>query len=78
MSSCHLPAVRQRGEPLQKLGAELLKSTDNSVAEIAVEVGYGSEATFNRAFKREFDCPPAQYRRKQRQKPSTDYADYTD
>jgi AraC-like DNA-binding protein len=48
-----------------KLGAEILQSTEDSVAEIAATVGYGSEAAFNRAFKREFDCPPAQYRRTQ-------------
>jgi AraC-like DNA-binding protein len=46
-----------------KLGAEILQSTDQSVAEVAAAVGYGSEAAFNRAFKREFDCPPAQFRR---------------
>ncbi len=50
-----------------KLGAELLQSTDDSVAEIAAAVGYGSEATFNRAFKRAFACPPAQFRRQQKQ-----------
>jgi AraC-like DNA-binding protein len=48
-----------------KLGAEILQSSEDSVAEIAATVGYGSEAAFNRAFKREFDCPPAQYRRSQ-------------
>src|SRR6185295_2811875 len=47
-----------------KLGAEILLSTDDSVAEVAATVGYGSEATFNRAFKRQFDCPPAQFRRR--------------
>jgi len=46
-----------------KLGAEMLQETDHSVAEVAALVGYGSEATFNRAFKREFRCPPARYRR---------------
>jgi AraC-like DNA-binding protein len=46
-----------------KLGAEILQSTQDSVAEVAAAVGYGSEAAFNRAFKREFDCPPAQFRR---------------
>jgi AraC-like DNA-binding protein len=46
-----------------KLGAEILRSTEGSVAEVADAVGYGSEAAFNRAFKREFDCPPAQFRR---------------
>lgn len=49
-----------------KLGAEILQSTENSVAEIATSVGYGSEAAFNRAFKREFDVPPAQFRRQRR------------
>jgi AraC-like DNA-binding protein len=46
-----------------KLGAELLQSTEDSVAEVAATVGYGSEAAFNRAFKRELDSPPAQWRR---------------
>jgi AraC-like DNA-binding protein len=47
-----------------KLGAEILQTTGDSVAQIAETVGYGSEAAFNRAFKREFDCPPAQFRRR--------------
>lgn len=47
-----------------KLGAEFLQTTEHSVAEVAAAVGYGSEAAFNRAFKREYDCPPAQFRRK--------------
>jgi AraC-like DNA-binding protein len=46
-----------------KLAAEILQSTEGSVAEVASAVGYSSEAAFNRAFKREFDCPPAQFRR---------------
>jgi len=45
-----------------KLGAEILQPAEDSVAEVAAAVGYGSEAAFNRAFKREFDCPPAQFR----------------
>ncbi|HYV07590.1 MAG TPA: AraC family transcriptional regulator [Blastocatellia bacterium] len=49
-----------------KLGAEILQSTEESVAEVAAAVGYGSEAAFNRAFKRKFDCPPAQFRRNRR------------
>jgi len=49
-----------------KLGAEILLSTDDSIAEVAATVGYGSEAAFNRAFKREFEIPPAQFRRMQR------------
>jgi len=52
-----------------KLGAELLQSTENSVAEVAATVGYGSEAAFNRAFKRELNCPPAQWRRQRNAPP---------
>src|SRR5207249_11043907 len=46
-----------------KLGAEILQTTEDSFAQVAEAVGYGSEASFNRAFKREFQCPPAQFRR---------------
>jgi AraC-like DNA-binding protein len=40
----------------------MLASTSYSVAQIASEVGYESEAAFNRAFKREFKTPPARFR----------------
>jgi AraC-like DNA-binding protein len=46
-----------------KVGAEMLQSTEDSIAQVAAMVGYGSEAAFNRAFRREFDSPPAQFRR---------------
>lgn len=49
-----------------RLAARALATTPRGVAEIAVEVGYESEAAFNRAFKREFGTPPARYRREQR------------
>jgi AraC-like DNA-binding protein len=45
-----------------QLGARMLKSGSRSVGEIADEVGYESEAAFNRAFKREFRVPPARFR----------------
>jgi AraC-like DNA-binding protein len=45
-----------------QLGAQMLKSTSSSVAQIADEVGYESEPSFNRAFKREFGLPPARFR----------------
>ncbi len=45
-----------------QLGAQMLASTNYSVVQIAAEVGYESEAAFNRAFKREFDNPPARFR----------------
>lgn len=49
-----------------QLAARALGSTSRGVADIAEEVGYESEAAFNRAFKREFGSPPARYRRDQR------------
>lgn len=45
-----------------QLGAQMLQSTSHSVAQIAWEVGYESEPSFNRAFKREFGLPPARFR----------------
>lgn len=45
-----------------QLGAQLLTSTNQSVAQIAAEVGYESEPAFNRAFKRKFSLPPARFR----------------
>ena len=45
-----------------QLAARWLESTPRGVAEIAGEVGYESEAAFNRAFKREFGQPPGRYR----------------
>jgi AraC-like DNA-binding protein len=46
-----------------RLGARALTATSQGVAQIASEVGYESEAAFNRAFKREYRLPPARYRR---------------
>lgn len=44
------------------LAARLLTSTSKSVAEVAGDIGYESEPSFNRAFKREFGLPPARFR----------------
>jgi AraC-like DNA-binding protein len=46
-----------------QLAARSLERTPRGVAEIAIDVGYESEAAFNRAFKREFGHPPGKYRR---------------
>ncbi|MDE3199544.1 MAG: AraC family transcriptional regulator [Acidobacteriota bacterium] len=48
------------------LGAQMLTTTKYGVAQIAMEVGYESEQAFNRAFKREFDLPPARFRKEAR------------
>src|SRR5215467_10808237 len=49
-----------------QLAAQMLKSSSRSVAEIAAEVGYESEAAFNRAFKRDYRVPPARFRSESR------------
>jgi AraC-like DNA-binding protein len=46
-----------------RLGSSALIGTSHSVAQIAAEVGYESEAAFNRAFKREYGLPPARFRK---------------
>jgi AraC-like DNA-binding protein len=46
-----------------RLAAEILQASEESVAAIALSVGYASEAAFNRAFRREFNSPPARFRR---------------
>ena len=46
-----------------QLAARLLQTTRKTVLHVASDVGYELEAAFNRAFKREYGLPPAQYRR---------------
>jgi AraC-like DNA-binding protein len=48
------------------LGARALKDGKEPVIHVAQQVGYESEAAFNRAFKREFGMPPATWRRHSR------------
>lgn len=50
-----------------QLGAEALRTTSRSIVQVAADVGYDSEAAFNRAFKRCFGRPPGEYRRRARQ-----------
>jgi len=49
-----------------QLAARLLETTDHSALQVALDVGYESEAAFNRAFKRKFELPPGRYRRQAR------------
>jgi AraC family transcriptional regulator, alkane utilization regulator len=46
-----------------QLAKQMLRDGGSSVAEIAARVGYGSEAAFNRAFKRGAGSPPATWRK---------------
>jgi AraC-like DNA-binding protein len=48
------------------LAARALKAGNEPILRVADEVGYESEAAFNRAFKREFGMPPATWRRHSR------------
>jgi AraC-like DNA-binding protein len=45
------------------LAAAALRSGDRTIGRIAEDFGYESESAFNRAFKREFEVPPAAWRR---------------
>jgi AraC-like DNA-binding protein len=52
-----------------QLAARKIETTRNTILQVALDVGYESEAAFNRAFKREFGLPPAQYRKKIQARP---------
>jgi AraC-like DNA-binding protein len=52
------------------LAARQLKETQASILRIAGDVGYESEAAFNRAFKREFGLPPAAWRKRAKRPPA--------
>jgi AraC-like DNA-binding protein len=55
-----------------QLAARSLEKTSRGVAEIAADVGYESEAAFNRAFKREYGQPPGRYRSDYKSPPATE------
>lgn len=43
--------------------AELLASTENSIADIAIKVGYESQSRFSTAFKEQYGVLPTEYRK---------------
>jgi AraC-like DNA-binding protein len=47
-----------------RLARQKLAETREPIAQIAFELGYDSEAAFNRAFRRECGAPPAEWRRR--------------
>lgn len=47
--------------------ARLLRETDRSLAQIAAEVGFGSQSHYTDSFRREKGCTPLQYRRAAKQ-----------
>jgi AraC-like DNA-binding protein len=58
-----VPPMQYLAQWRLQLGAQQLRLSDQPLASIAEEVGYESEAAFNRAFKREFGAPPGTWRR---------------
>jgi AraC-like DNA-binding protein len=58
------PPMQYLAKWRMQLAAELLRSSDATVASVALEVGYDSEAAFSRAFKRVAGMPPAAWRSK--------------
>src|SRR5262245_62822672 len=57
------PPMRYLARWRIQVAAHQLRNSDTSLARIAEQVGYESEAAFNRAFKRTFGVPPATWRR---------------
>jgi AraC-like DNA-binding protein len=49
-------------EAQSSLAKDLLRDSDNSIAEIAFLTGFSEQSTFSRAFKRWFGQAPAQFR----------------
>lgn len=59
------PPMHYLAQWRMQIAAGLLREGSGNVADIALQVGYDSEAAFARAFKRFVGLPPAAWRRKQ-------------
>lgn len=57
------PPMRYLARHRMNVAANLLRGGRQNSCEIGYAVGFGSEAAFNRAFKKEFGVPPGQWRR---------------
>jgi AraC-like DNA-binding protein len=60
------PPMRYLAAFRLRLAAQRLVESKDSLAKIAFDIGYESEAAFNRAFKREHGLPPAAWRERHR------------
>lgn len=58
-----VPAMQYLGNWRVQLATRALQRQGVSIAQAAAEVGYESEAAFNRAFKRLVGVPPGAWRR---------------
>jgi AraC-like DNA-binding protein len=61
------PPMRYLAKLRLQGAARALAESDHSIARVAFDVGYESEAAFNRAFKREFGSPPSNWRKAKRE-----------
>jgi AraC-like DNA-binding protein len=59
-----IPAMQYLGNWRLQVAASLLDAQRSSIARIAADVGYESQASFNRAFKRQVGMPPGAWRRR--------------
>ncbi len=57
--------IQYLGKWRMALASNLLRRSALSMVQIALEVGYETDAAFSRAFKREFGKPPTSWRREQ-------------
>ncbi|MGH7489009.1 MAG: helix-turn-helix domain-containing protein, partial [bacterium] len=57
------PPIRYLTMWRMQLAAQSLREGRRTIAQIAYDCGYESEATFTRAFKREFGTPPSAWRK---------------
>ena len=67
------PPMRYLAGWRMQLASQWLREGRRPVSQIAYEVGYESEASFNRAFKRAFGVPPGTWRKRVR--PPVDHGD---
>ena len=58
-----MPPMHYLASWRMQVGAEKLRTTSGSLAQVAESVGYDSEAAFSRAFKKAFGTAPATWRR---------------
>jgi AraC-like DNA-binding protein len=61
-----MPPIHYLAKWLMQIASELLRSGKANLASIAADVGYESEASFSRAFKKMIGVPPSAWRRRYR------------